>query len=453
MAKTSINMLEGSIWDKIILFAIPLAITSIFQQLFHSVDVAVVGQFMGKDSLAAVGANGIIINLSVNLFVGLSIGTNVVCANMLGSRDYLKVKQAVHTSIIMATAGGIAMAVLGVVFARDALELIDTPADIMDLAVIYLQICMAGLPAFMLYNFAAAILRSKGDTKRPLIVMLVSGCLNVSLNLFFVLYFGMNVEGVAYATIISTAVAAVILLWILSRERGPLQLRWRKFYVDWNWDILVKICKVGVPAGLQGMVFSVSNIIIQIALNNIGAEAIAATAVALNYEFLAFFILNSFAQACTTFVGQNYGARNLPRCREVISWCLKLNFVTTIFVSVICCVFTYPLVQFFTTDPMVVEYAVLRVRYIIALEVINTMLETLAAAMRGFNYSMYPAVMCMFGVCGIRMIYVYTYFAANPYFDVLMLIYPISWAVTLVGMVMAHFHVLRQVEKKFANMT
>lgn len=452
MAKTSINMLEGSIWDKVILFAIPLAITSILQQLFNSVDLAVVGQFVGKEALAAVGANGIIINLSVNLFVGLSIGTNVVCANMLGSRNYLKVKQAVHTSIIMAAVSGIALAVFGVIFARDALELLDTPADIMDLAVLYLQICMGGLPAFMLYNFSAAILRSKGDTKRPLIVMLISGCVNVALNLLFVLYFGMSVDGVAYATIISTAFAAVILLWLLSKETGPLQVRWQKFYVDWNWDILINICKVGVPAGLQGMVFSFSNIVIQIALNNIGAEAIAATAVALNYEFLAFFILSAFAQACTTFVGQNYGARNLPRCREITVWCLKLNFVTTIAVSAVCCIFTYPLVQVFTTDPLVVEYAVLRIRYILALEVINTIMETLSCAMRGLNYSMYPAVICMFGVCGVRIIYIYTYFAAHPSFDVLMWIYPISWAVTNVGILIAYFHVLRQVEKKFANL-
>lgn len=451
MAKVNINMLEGSIWDKIIKFAIPLALTSILQQLFNSADVAVVGQFVGKDALAAVGANGIVINLAVTLFVGLSVGTNVVCANMLGARNYLKVKQAVHTSIILALASGFIMAFLGVIFARDVLLLLDTPADIMELAVVYLKICMAGLPCLMLYNFASAILRSKGDTKRPMIVMLFSGIINVGLNLFFILEMGMNVEGVALATVISTGVAAAILIWILTKEAGPLQIRWQKFYVDWDIDVLKHICKVGLPAGLQGMVFGFSNIIIQVALNNLGSEAVAATAIALNFEFAAFFILNGFSQACTTFVGQNYGAGNLPRCKEITWWCLKLNFVATIAVSAFCYFFAYQMSAIFTTDMAVLEYSVIRIRYIITLEVINMFVETLSCAMRGYNYSLQPALMCMIGICGFRIVYVYTYFAENPYFEVLMIAYPISWGVTLVGIVIAYRYVLHKVEKDKIN--
>ena len=234
MAKSDINMLEGSIWDKILQFAIPLAITSIMQQLFNAADVAIVGQFVGKQALAAVGANAVVINLMLNLFIGLSIGTNVVCANYLGAREYLNLKRGVHTSIIIAVAGGAFLAVFGAIFARDILVYIDTPVEVLDMAIIYLQILMIGVPILMIYNFGSAILRSKGDTKRPLYAMVAAGIVNVLLNLFFVLELGMSVDGVALATVLSSVVSAAMILYYLVNESGPLQLRWQKLSFDWN---------------------------------------------------------------------------------------------------------------------------------------------------------------------------------------------------------------------------
>ena len=448
MAKSSINMLEGSIWDKVLMFAIPLAATSILQQLFNAADVAVVGQFVGAEALAAVGANGIVINLMVNLFVGLSIGTNVVCANMLGAKNYLRVKQAVHTSMVVAIVSGIAIAAIGVIFARDILIYLDTPADILDLAILYLQIIMAGMPFFMLYNFSSAILRSKGDTRRPLIAMVISGIVNVLLNLFFVAKLHMNVEGVALATAISSAVSSSILLYHLIKEKGMLQLRWQKLYVDCSISAFRHIARVGLPAGIQGMAFSVSNIVVQIALNNLGSTVVAATAAALNYEFFMFFIMSSFAQACSTFVGQNFGARNISRCKQIIKCCLIMNVAVTGIGSLICVIFAVPLVSVFTNDPDVIYYAAIRVRYIISLEIINVVMETLSGAMRGFNYSLQPAIICIMGICVFRVIFIYTYFPEHSSFEVLMALYPISWTFTVIGVVIAYLYVIKKLERR-----
>ncbi|WP_296732288.1 MATE family efflux transporter [Anaerovibrio sp.] len=440
------NMLEGSIWNKILKFAVPLAATSIMQQLFNAADVAVVGQFVGKEALAAVGANAIVINLMLNLFIGLSIGSNVVCAMMIGSKDYLRIKKTVHTSIVLSFVSGVFLAVLGVLFARDILYMVDTPAHIMDSAVLYLRILMGGVPLLLIYNFGSSLLRSKGDTKRPLYAMVISGTVNVLLNLFFVLELHMNVEGVAIATVLSSLVSAFLIIWWLHREKGPLQLRFDKLSMDKS--ILIHICRVGIPAGLQGMVFSFSNIIIQIALNNIGAEVVAATAIALNYEFAGFFILQAFAQAATTFVGQNYGAKNIERCYRVIRITMGMSVVITGIVSIAFSVFAYPLSAIFTTDPEVLQYSAVRIRYILTFEIINVVIETLSGAMRGVNYSMPPAIACMLGACVFRIIYVYTVFSMYPTFEVLMAVYPISWLVTVMVIIVLYRKVFKKVEKK-----
>lgn len=448
LAKLEINMLEGSIWDKVLKFAVPLALTSIMQQLFNAADVAVVGQFVGKEALAAVGANGIVINLMLNLFVGLSMGTNVVCANMLGARNYLKLKKAVHISLVLAVLGGLLLAVIGVFLGRDILLAIDTPDEIMDQAELYLQILMAGVPLLLIYNFGSAILRSKGDTRRPLYAMLASGTINVVLNVFFVTQLNMKVEGVAYATVLSSFASASLMLYWLHHEEGALQLRLDKLAID--GAVLKHIAKVGLPAGLQGVVFSSSNIIIQIAINNLGAEYVAASAIALNYEFAGFFILASFSQAATTFVGQNFGARNIKRCHQVMNWCLGMNLVVTGVISLSISFFAPELSAIFTGDPHVIEYATTRIRYILTFEVLNVITETMSGGMRGLNHSMYPAVACFFGVCVFRVIYIYTFFAAESTFDVLMAVYPISWVVTIFLIMGAYMRVFRKLDKQLA---
>lgn len=440
-------MLEGSIWDKVLKFAVPLAFTSILQQLFNAADVAVVGQFVGKEALAAVGANGIVLNLMLNLMVGLAIGSNVVCANLLGGRSYLRLKKAVHTSLVLAFCCGIFLAILGVTFGREILTLIETPPEILDLAELYFRILMGGVPLLLLYNFGSAILRSRGDTRHPLYAMIVSGCINVCLNLFFVLVLGMNVEGVAIATVIATFFSASLIIYWLHNLPGPMQLQFRKLAIDTN--VLKHIAQIGIPAGLQGMVFSFSNIIIQIAINNLGAEYIAASAISLNYEFAAFFILSAFSQAATTFVGQNFGARNMHRCRQIMKWCVGMNLVIAGSICLVISFFAKSLSEIFTSAPDVVEYAVIRIRYILTFEFINVLIETLSGGMRGVGHSLYPAVACCMGVCVFRIIYIYTVFAEDPTFDTLMQVYPISWVFTVSLIIGAFFYVYRKLGRKY----
>ena len=449
VAKLEINMLEGSIWDKVLKFAIPLAMTSIMQQLFNAADVAIVGQFVGKEALAAVGANGIVINLMLNLMVGLSIGANVVCANFLGAGSYLRLTRAVHTSMLIAFLCGIFLAVFGVSFGRDILILIDTPPEILDAAELYLQILMGGVPTLLLYNFGSALLRSKGDTRRPLYAMLASGCINVSMNLFFVLALQMGVEGVAIATVIATTCSACLILYWLHREDGPMRLQPGRLAIDGN--VLKHIAKIGLPAGLQGMVFSFSNIIIQIAINNLGAEYIAASAIALNFEFAAFFILSSFSQAATTFVGQNFGAKNIPRCRQIMRWCVGMNFFITGIICLLISILAPYLAAIYTADVAVIEYAVLRIRYILTFEVLNVVIETCSGGMRGVGHSLYPAAACFLGVCVFRVIYIYTIFAADPAFSTLMAVYPISWIFTIFLIIGAYFHVFNKLERSMPS--
>lgn len=449
MAKLEINMLEGSIWDKVLKFALPLAMTSIMQQLFNAADVAIVGQFVGKEALAAVGANGIVINLMLNLMVGLSIGANVACANFLGAKSYLRLKKAVHTSMLLALVCGIFLALFGVSFGRDILILIDTPPEILDAAELYLQILMGGVPALLLYNFGAALLRSKGDTRRPLYAMLASGCINVSLNLFFVLVMQMGVEGVAIATVIATAFSACLILYWLRRERGPMQLQLHKLAVDVN--VLKYIARIGLPAGLQGMVFSISNIIIQIAINNLGAEYIAASAIALNFEFVAFFILSSFSQAATTFVGQNFGAGNILRCRRIMRWCIGMNLAGTSVICLLMSLFAPQLAAVYTVDAAVIEYAAVRIRYILTFEFLNVVIETCSGGMRGVGHSLYPAAACFVGVCVFRVAYIYTVFTAEPVFSVLMAVYPISWVFTILLIIGAYLHVFNKLERSMGQ--
>lgn len=307
--KKQIDMLNGSIWDKLLLFALPLAASSILQQLFNAADVAVVGNFAGGEALAAVGANGSVINLLVNLFVGLSIGTNVVVASFIGQKDDKRTNQAVHTSILLSMISGLVLLVVGILFARPILELMSTPEDIIDLATLYLQIYFAGMPFIMLYNFTSAILRSKGDTKRPLLSLLVSGVINVILNLFFVIVCHMSVEGVAIATVISNIISSLMLIYFLMHETDALKVELKKLCI--HKDILLKVAKIGVPAGLQSTVFSISNVIIQTALNALGSAAVAASAAALNYEYFTYFVISAFSQAAVTFIGQNYAAKKI----------------------------------------------------------------------------------------------------------------------------------------------
>lgn len=440
-----IDMLHGSIWDKLLLFALPLALSSIIQQLFNSADVAVVGRFAGSLALAAVGANSSVINLLVNLFVGLSVGANVVIARYIGQGNMKKASDAVHTSILVAILSGFILMGIGLIFAHPILEWMSTPEDILPLAVLYLKIYFCGMPFIMLYNFTSAILRSQGDTKRPLYALILSGIVNVLLNLFFVVELHMSVEGVAIATVVSNIISSMILLIYLIKKSGPLQVHIHKIHL--HPYILKQMASIGVPAGLQGMVFSISNVMVQTTTNGLGSIAVAASSAALNYEYFAYFILSAFTQSAVTFVGQNYGAGNYERCRKITRTVLLLGMFCTQFVSILFILFKEPLISIFTTDPKVIEVAYIRLVTIVTLEFLNAYTDILSGALRGLGHSSAPAIVCILGICGVRIGYILFIYPMVQTFQFLMYVYPISWIITAVALSITYFSIRKKVYK------
>lgn len=446
----NMDLLSGSIWDKILKFAVPLAASSIFQQLFNSADVAVVGKFAGEAALAAVGANTFLINLMVNLFVGLSIGANVVVANALGERSPRTVSRGVHTSIAVSFICGIVLALVGIAFAHPILKLISTPEDILDAAVLYFRIYFAGMPFIMLYNFCAALLRSKGDTKRPFYVLLVAGAVNLLLNVVFVVGFHMDVDGVAIATVIANVISSIALLYFLMRETGPFRFEFWKLHI--TPFILGRIVKIGLPAGVQGAVFSFSNVCIQSAINSLGSTAVAASAVAMNPELIVYFWLASFGHACVTFVGQNFGARNLERCRRAVRWTILLAGTSTFTLGLLTSLFYHPILSIFTNDEDVISVGAYRVFIVIGLEFINVLIDVCSGALRGMGKSMLPALTCVFGVCGVRIFWVFVMFPKYGTFAALMVCYPLSWIITGTVLLCIYLRFVRKTRLAWAEM-
>lgn len=442
MAKTNIDMLNGPLGRKILRFAIPIALSSIFQQLFNLTDIAVVGQFAGDQALAAVGANTFVINLLINLFVGISVGANVVVANSIGERSYRSVTRSVHTSVMVSFFSGIFLSFVGVFFARPILSAISTPADILDKAVLYLQIYFAGMPFAMVYNFIAAILRGKGDTKRPLYVLMVAGAVNVVLNLILVAGFGMDVAGVAIATVFANIISGVTLFYFLLHEVGPFKLEFWKLRI--TPFFLSRILRVGLPSGLRGVVFSFSNVCLQSAINSLGSLTVAASAAALNYEFVVYYWLSSFSQACITFVGQNYGAKNMERCRRTVRWTLLLGCSSTVVLSALCCIFAYPLLSVFTSNTEIIEIASIRMYVVVGLLFINVFLDVFSGALSGMGKSLAPALTCVAGVCGFRILWVFFVFPKYKSFASLMVVYPISWVLTISVIMGIYFYHVRR---------
>jgi len=438
-------MLNGSLGRKILRFAVPLAATSILQQLFNAADIAVVGQFAGDKALAAVGANTFVINMLINLFVGISVGVNVVVANSIGAQSYRAITRSVHTSVIVSFISGILLSFIGVFFARPILSAISTPTDVLDLAVRYLQVYFAGIPFVMLYNFVAAILRGKGDTKRPLYVLLATGAINVLLNVLFVAGFGMSVTGVALATVIANALSAGTLFYFLLHEVGPFKLEFWKLRI--TPVFLGRIMRVGLPAGLQGVVFSFSNVCLQSAINSLGSATVAASAAALTYEFIVYYWLNSFSHACVTFVGQNYGAKNLERCRRAVRWTILLATTSTFALSMLCCYFAEPLLSLYTSDPEIIATGSIRMYVVVGVLFINVFLDVFSGALRGMGQSLAPALTCVVGVCGIRILWVIFVFPQYQNFTSLMVVYPVSWIITI--MVLAGIYIYRVKHTRF----
>ena len=448
-----LDMLHGSIWNKLPRFALPVAATAILEQLFNASDVAVVGNFAGDAAektaaVAAVGANTAIIGLIVNLFVGIALGANVVIANAIGRDDKDAVHRAVHTSILVALLGGAAIAVIGELIAGTLLHSLNVPDDVYPLALLYLRIYLLGMPVILLYNFEAAIFRSIGDTKVPLIALACSGVLNVILNLFFVAVLGMTVNGVAIATVISNALSSLILFIRLIRTDKYIKLEPRSLRID--GQSMKLILKIGLPAGIQSAVFSLSNIVIQSAINSLGKVVIAASSAALNIELLAYYVLNSFSQACTTFVGQNYGARQIDRCRKTLLLSILEDFIASAIAIGIVLLSGRFLLSIFNSDPEVIEIGYTRLIYLFSAYVFSMLYEVLSGYMRGFGISLIPAILTTIGVCGIRIFWINFVFPQNPTFTTIMTVYPISLSSTalLIGIALLCFRPAHRYLKK-----
>ncbi len=445
-SNTKMDMLNGSLFDKILKFALPLAICSILQTLFNSVDTAVVGRFSSKNALAAVGSNASLIALLINLFVGISVGANVVIANYIGRKETKKVKDAVSTAMITAVVSGIMLMIIGLIVSKPVLEIMGAPKEVLDLAILYFRIYCFALPFIIIYNFGAAILRSIGDTKRPMYVLIASGIINTILNLILVIGFGRGVDGVAVATVIANMVSAAVIVYFLIHEESVVKLDIKKLY--FNKNEFTAILKIGVPAGLQTTVFSISNVCIQTAINGIGADAMAGSTVALNFEYFTYYVITAFAQAATTFISQNYGAGKADRCKKAFRISLICGGVLCQLMSIMFIVRAEFFAGLYTQDPQAIKYALIRMNSVVILEGLTVTYEVGGAALRALGYSMTPAILTVIGTCLLRLVWLKTIFVLNPTFRALMLVYPTTWIITGAAVLIAY--VILQ-KKAFAN--
>lgn len=439
----SMDMLQGSMLDKMLMFALPLAAGSILQQLFNSVAVAVVGRFSSSEAMAAVGANSSVISLLLNLFLGISVGANVVIAHQLGQGDQKGVRSGVHTAMFLAVVSGLLMMIVGLVIARPLLTLMSTPEDVLDMAVLYLRIYCLSMPFTMLYDFGASILRSVGDTKRPLICLAVAGVLNAVLCLFFVIVCGLSVGGAALATVIANAVSAGMMLYFLHRtdERVRTGLREMKM----NRPELIRILQIGIPAGIQGVVFSVANVCIQSSINSFGSAAVAGSAVAVNFEMFSYYAVNGFNSAVMTFVSQNLGAGNLKRCKKAYGIGMICAVVTVLILTGCMVLARNPLISLFTADPQVAEYAAGRMTVVLLTHFLICSYEITGSTLRGLGKSLIPAALTVFGTCVLRIVYVNTVVIAHHTYHTLMLVYPVSWVITGLMVVCAFIIVWKKI--------
>ena len=449
--KKQLDMLHGSIWNKIPQFALPVAATAILEQLFNASDVAVVGNFTGADrtiAVAAVGANSPIIGLVVNLFIGIALGTNVVIANAVGHGNKEDVSKAVHTSVLLALLGGFLVACAGELLAAPILGLLNVPDDVFPLALLYLRIYLAGMPVILLYNFEAAIFRSVGETKIPLIALATSGILNVLLNLFFVAILHMTVNGVAIATVISNGVSSVLLYRRLRQTTQDIHLEPKQLRIDWG--LLKRILRIGLPAGIQSAVFAISNIVIQSAINSLGTVVMAASSAAYNIEIITYDILNSFSQACTTFVGQNFGAGELRRCKKTLLLCIAEGIAALAVAITAILFFGKSLLAIFNNDPEVVSTGYIRLMMVMLSHSFSLLYEVMSGYLRGFGISLVPALLTTLGVCGIRIGWIQFVFSQSRTFQTIMTGYPVSLSATALLILIALL--CYRPSRRFANL-
>lgn len=449
-ARYEIDMTHGPILKKLLLFTVPLILSSILQLLFNAADVVVVGRFaqQGDLCLAAVGSTGSLTSLIVNMFVGLSVGTNVVAARAWGSGDHKAMEDSVHTSMLVSIVSGVILAVVGVIGARVFLEWMNTPEEVIDLSSLYLRIYFAGMPANMIYNFGSAILRSVGDTRRPLIYLIIAGVLNVILNLFFVIVLHMDVEGVALATIISQAVSATLVVICLMRSEGGLRLTLKKLRIA--GDTLKEIARIGLPAGFQGVLFSISNVMIQSSINAFGATVMAGSSAAGNLEGFVYVGMNAFHQAAVSFSSQNLGAGEYKRIWRIAVVCQVCVTVVGLLMGVGVWFFGSELLRIYTTSQEVVNAGLVRLSYVCLPYALCGMMDVMTGSLRGIGYSVTPMLVSILGICVFRVAWIATVckLPACSDIDFVYLSYPISWIITLIAHTICFVWAMRRVKVK-----
>lgn len=430
------DMLSGPMFKKILMFALPLALTGILQQLFNSADMAVVYWFEGSVAQSAVNSNGALVNLVINLFTGLSVGVTVVVAEYIGKNKTDDLHSVTFTAVVMAVVCGVVLLGVGIGVSEPLLKLMDTPQESLALATEYLRIYFVGVPFFMVYDFCAAILRGVGDTKKALFILIATGVLNVGLNLLFVGVAHMGVAGVATATVICNAVSAIVIFFLVMRDKTfricKGKSRVRGVYVK-------RISAIGLPAGLQGVVFSLANVLIQSGINSFGAQAVAGSGDAVNFEYYVYYFVNGFAQTTVTFFGQNYAAGNYARCKKIF----RINMLVGLIVStVLCAVFTLGadvFIRIYTSDEVSIKYAVIRMQCVLSGSMIPCFYEIAGGALRGMGHSLLPAIFTVIGSCVLRIIWIYTLFDAYGYYWLLMTVYPVSWVITGLAMMISYY--------------
>ena len=441
------DMCNGPILSKMILFALPIMAMNILQLLFNAADMVVVGRFSGKVALAAVGATGAIINLIVNLFMGLSVGTSVIVAQDSGAGQPEAVSKSVHTSIFLSIIAGVFVMVLGLILCNPLLKVMGTPEDIIELSALYMRIYFIGIPASMVYNFGAAILRAVGDSRRPMYFLLLSGIVNVLLNLYFVIIVHMSVDGVAWATVISQYLAMVLILVCLARNKEEsIRLTLKKMHIDPRK--LKQIVRIGLPAGLQGLLFSISNVLIQSAVNSFGSAMVAAGSAAGNIEGFIGTSMNAYYNAAITFTGQNMGAKKYDRIDKVAKVCTVLIFATWIVLGGLTMIFSRPLLSVFTSDPEVIRLGIIRINVMMVAYFTCGIMNVFPGLTRGMGFSILPMICTLVGACLMRIVWLYTFFDWYPTVMMLFACYPITWALAGIGQVASYFYARKKVRQR-----
>lgn len=436
-------MCNGSIMDKLISFSMPLMLSGILQLMFNAVDIVVVGRFSGSESLAAVGSTTALINVFVNLFIGISLGANVLAARFFAAQKEKEMSETVHTSITLALISGIIMAVAGFLFARLSLELMGTPDNVIGLSTLYMRIYFLGMPFFMLYNYGAAILRAIGDTKRPLAYLIIAGVINAGLNLILVIVFKLGVAGVAIATIISQFISCVLVLRCLWKSEGSYQLRFSKLTIK---KVYVKqIFQVGVPAGIQSTVINFSNVLLQSSVNSFGSTAMAGYTAANNIFGFLYVAVNSVTQTCMSFTSQNYGASKPKRMDRVLADCIILSVVVTLVLGGGAYIFGNELLRIYTSDVEVIRCGMEILLYTTVTYFLCGLMDLFPGAMRGMGHSMVPMILSIVGTVGVRIIWIFWVFPQYRSLDILFISYPASWIITIVMQVICFYFVRKRV--------